>query len=200
MNKRFKVITLCGSTRFKDDFIKTQEKLALEGNIVLSVDIFSKADGISISDNDISTLDEMHKDKINMSDAIFVINKNGYIGKSTESEIEYAKSLGKEIMYLESPNEQNDYIYSTDGIKVSLLSSMNQSNPENSYVKITIIPKNEEDVYKIANRIHTQLVGNKDYINSNIVVNMGEESDLAGKVINIFIMGTSGLLNEISLL
>lgn len=200
MNKRFKVITLCGSTRFKDDFIKTQEKLALEGNIVLSVDIFSKADGISISDNDISTLDEMHNDKINMSDAIFVINKNGYIGKSTESEIEYAKSLGKEIMYLENPNEQNDYIYSTDGIKMSLLSSMNQSNPENSYVKITIIPKNEEDVYKIANRIHTQLVGNKDYINSNIVVNMGEESDLAGKVINIFIMGTSGLLNEISLL
>lgn len=77
---------------------------------------------------------------------------------------------------------------------------MNQSNPENSYVKITIIPKNKEDVYKIANRIHTQLVGNKDYINSNIVVNMGEESDLAGKVINIFIMRTSGLPNEISLL
>ena len=202
MNKRFKIITLCGSTRFKDEFIKTQERLALEGNIVLSVDIFSKADGISMTHNDtiISILDEMHKVKIDMSDAIFVINKNGYIGKSTESEIEYAKSLGKEIMYLENPNEENKDMYSTDDIKVSLLSYMNQSNPENSYVKITIIPKNEEDVYKIANRIHTQLVGNKDYINSNIVVNMGEESDLAGKVINIFIMGTSGLLDEISLL
>ena len=119
MNKRFKVITLCGSTRFKDEFIKTQEKLVLEGNIVLSVDIFSKADGISMPDNDIiiSTLDEIHRVKIDVSDAIFVINKNGYIGKSTKSEIEYAKSLGKEIMYLEEPNEENKDMYSTDDIK-----------------------------------------------------------------------------------
>lgn len=119
MNKRFKVIALCGSTRFKDEFIKTQEKLVLEGNIVLSVDIFSKADGISMPDNDIiiSTLDEIHRVKIDVSDAIFVINKNGYIGKSTKSEIEYAKSLGKEIMYLEEPNEENKDMYSTDDIK-----------------------------------------------------------------------------------
>jgi hypothetical protein len=48
-------------------------------------------------------LDDMHKRKIDMADAIYVINKNGYIVKSTQSEIEYAKSLGKTIYYLETP-------------------------------------------------------------------------------------------------
>ncbi|WP_310603990.1 hypothetical protein [Anaerosporobacter sp.] len=37
-----------------------------------------------------------------MADTIFVISKDGYIGKSTMSEIEYAKSLGKKIAYLEN--------------------------------------------------------------------------------------------------
>ncbi len=46
-------------------------------------------------------LDEMHKQKIDMSDEIYVINLNGYIGESTKSEIEYANSKGKNISYLE---------------------------------------------------------------------------------------------------
>ena len=44
-------------------------------------------------------LDEMHKEKIKISDAILVVNVNNYIGSSTKSEIEFAKSLGKEIIY-----------------------------------------------------------------------------------------------------
>ena len=47
-------------------------------------------------------LDDMHKRKIDMADEIFVINVNGYIGESTKSEIEYAKSLGKMVNYLEN--------------------------------------------------------------------------------------------------
>ena len=47
-------------------------------------------------------LDGMHRQKIDMSDAIFVINVNGYIGESTKNEIEYAKSKNKEILYLEN--------------------------------------------------------------------------------------------------
>ena len=38
MNNGFKVITLCGSTRFKDEFLEAQKRLTLEGNIVISVD------------------------------------------------------------------------------------------------------------------------------------------------------------------
>ena len=36
-----------------------------------------------------------------ISDAIYVVNVNGYIGESTKKEIEYACKLGKEILYLE---------------------------------------------------------------------------------------------------
>lgn len=48
-------------------------------------------------------LDDMHKRKIDMADEIFVVNVNGYIGKSTKSEIEYALSQNKNVKYLNQP-------------------------------------------------------------------------------------------------
>ena len=73
---KYPVITLCGSTRFKDAFLEAQKRL---------------------------TLDNMHKRKIDMADAIYVINVGGYIGESTRSEIEYALRNGKKVFYLEPP-------------------------------------------------------------------------------------------------
>ena len=40
MIKNYKVITLCGSTRFKEEFMRIQKELTLEGNIVISVGLF----------------------------------------------------------------------------------------------------------------------------------------------------------------
>lgn len=100
---KYKVITLCGSTRFKDEFLDAQKRLTLEGNIVISVGLFGHA-----GDNEVWTegtkemLDDMHKRKIDMADEIFVINVDGYIGSSTKSEIEYAKATGKRVRYLEN--------------------------------------------------------------------------------------------------
>lgn len=97
---KYNVITLCGSTKFKDEFIEAQKQLTLQGNIVISVGLFGHS-----GDNEVRTeyikemLDDMHKRKIDMSDEIVVINKYDYIGKSTESEINYAKSHGKKITY-----------------------------------------------------------------------------------------------------
>ena len=102
MQGKYKVVTLCGSTKFKDEFIAIQKRLTLEGNIVISVGLFGHS-----GDNEVWTegtkemLDDMHKRKIDMADEIFVINKNGYIGTSTKSEIEYAKSKGLSIRYME---------------------------------------------------------------------------------------------------
>ena len=109
MIKNYKVITLCGSTKFKDAFIKAQKDLTLKGNIVISVGLFGHSGDSEVWDNmDEGTLtktkkmlDDMHKRKIDMSDEIFVINVGGYIGESTKSEIEYAKKTGKKINYLE---------------------------------------------------------------------------------------------------
>jgi len=107
---KFKVITLCGSTRFKDEFVEINKKLTLEGNIVISVGLFGHSGDNEVWENmDEGTLtktkemlDDMHKRKIDMADEIFVINKNGYIGSSTKSEIEYAIQTGKKVNYLEN--------------------------------------------------------------------------------------------------
>lgn len=101
----YKVITLCGSTKFKDEFIKVQKELTLQGYIVISVGLFGHADGdyqTVITDEIKIMLDDMHKRRIDMSDEIFVINKNGYIGSSTKSEIKYAILTNKKVNYLEA--------------------------------------------------------------------------------------------------
>ena len=99
---KYPVITLCGSTRFKEQFIEAQKRLTLEGNIVISVGLFGHSGDDEVwSEGTKEMLDDMHKRKIDMADSIYVINVGGYIGESTRSEIEYAESIGKEILYLE---------------------------------------------------------------------------------------------------
>lgn len=101
MTGKYKVITLCGSTRFKDAFLCEQKRLTLEGNIVISVGLFGHSgDGEVWTEGTKAMLDDMHKRKIDMADEIFVINEGGYIGESTRSEIEYAISTGKTVRYL----------------------------------------------------------------------------------------------------
>lgn len=109
MEGKYPVDTLCGSTRFKEQFMEAQKRLTLEGNIVISVGLFGHSGDQEVWENmDEGTLtktkemlDDMHKRKIDMADEIFVINVNGYIGDSTCSEIEYAKAHGKKVRYLE---------------------------------------------------------------------------------------------------
>lgn len=95
------IITLCGSTRFKDEFEKVNEKLTLEGNIILAPGVFGHSNAVEPSPEIKTRLDELHKEKIAMSDAIYVINKDGYIGESTRGEIAFAKKLGKKIIMME---------------------------------------------------------------------------------------------------
>ena len=110
MTKKYPVVTLCGSTRFKDEFMKVQKDLTLKGYIVISVGLFGHSGDSEVWENmDEGTLtktkemlDEMHKRKIDMADEIFVINVGGYIGESTRSEIEYALANNKKVNYLEN--------------------------------------------------------------------------------------------------
>jgi hypothetical protein len=100
------VVVLCGSTRFRKDFERETIRLGLEGNIVLTVSCFGHdgdlppeacQDGHPIK----TALDELHKRKIDMSDRVFVLNVDGYIGESTRSEIAYAQAVGVLVEYLE---------------------------------------------------------------------------------------------------
>ena len=106
MVNKYKVITLCGSTRFKEQFLEAQKRLTLEGNIVISVGLFGHSGDDEVwTEGTKEMLDDMHRRKIDMADEIFVINVGGYIGSSTRSEIEYAKANGKAVRYLESAEE-----------------------------------------------------------------------------------------------
>ena len=101
---KYKVVTLCGSTRFKDTFMEVQKRLTLQGCIVISVGLFGHAGDEEVwTEGTKEMLDDMHKRKIDMADEIFVINVDGYIGSSTRSEIEYARKTGKPVRYLEVP-------------------------------------------------------------------------------------------------
>ena len=106
---KYKVITLCGSTRFKEQFMEVQKRLSLEGNIVISVELFGHSGDDEVWNEGVKEmLDDMHKRKIDMADGIFVINVDGYIGSSTRSEIEYAKMHHKQIQFLEPIDATSD--------------------------------------------------------------------------------------------
>ena len=102
MIQNYKIVTLCGSTRFKEQFLEAQKHLTLEGCIVISVGLFGHS-----GDDDVwkpgvkEMLDDMHLRKIDLADEVFVINVGGYIGESTRREIAYAEKTGKTVKYLE---------------------------------------------------------------------------------------------------
>lgn len=96
------IITLCGSTRFKEEYEAVAKDLALQGHTVLSVNLFAHADNIELTQEQKIRLDNAHKQKISISDAIYVINKDQYIGESTYGEIDWAERLGKQIFFLEN--------------------------------------------------------------------------------------------------
>lgn len=95
-----KIITVCGSLRFYKEMMEITEKMELKGNCML-VPIYnpSRPSKDDFTEDEALILDKMHKERIKLADAILVINVDGYIGSSTSKEIEFAKSLNKEIMY-----------------------------------------------------------------------------------------------------
>lgn len=84
------IVTLCGSTYFKAEFEAVQRLETQNGRIVLTVGMFTHADGWAVTDGMKAELDALHKRKIDISDEIIVLNVGGYVGESTRSEIEHA--------------------------------------------------------------------------------------------------------------
>lgn len=103
MNGKPTIVCLCGSTRFMDAFIKAQKEETLIGKIVLSVGLFGHNEGLDMNGPVKKMLDELHLRKIDLADEVLVLNVDGYVGKSTSNEVDYAKKAGKTIRYLEPP-------------------------------------------------------------------------------------------------
>lgn len=106
-----RIITLCGSTKFKKQFEQTNAYLTLQGNIVISVAFFEHSEGIQITKEQAEILGSLHSRKIDLSDEIFVIDVDGYIGESTRKEIEYAEKTGKPIRYYSGGEVPSNVFY-----------------------------------------------------------------------------------------
>lgn len=111
------IITLCGSTKFKEQFEKVNRRLTWSGWVVLSVGSFHHSEkDRSVAAEIIARkakLDVLHKEKIAMSQAIVVVNVKGYIGKSTKSEVAYARELGKKVYWYDLEAASNALLYNT---------------------------------------------------------------------------------------
>ena len=93
-----KIVTICGSMRFEDKMMEISKELEIKNKYVVIQCIYSND---KFTEKEQQILSDLHYNNIKISDAIYVVNVNGYIGNSTDKEIEYAKKLGKEVMYLE---------------------------------------------------------------------------------------------------
>lgn len=123
---RPRVVTLCGSTRFADEYTRVTREETLAGRIVISVGLFGHQEGLDMGGPVKAMLDELHLRKIDLCDEVLVVNAVGgkcpacdrfytcawcpdcdhavivapYIGASTRNEIAYALAHGKPVRYL----------------------------------------------------------------------------------------------------
>ncbi len=100
-----KVVTLCGSTRFEAQFAEVNQRLTMEGCVVMSLGMFRLPDlpgyDWATDSSDIKgRLGRVHLQKIRMADEVYVVDPGGYLGESTRREIAYAESLGTPVRYL----------------------------------------------------------------------------------------------------
>lgn len=94
------VITICGSMRYSKQMMKIAENLEIKEGYAVIQCVYN-IEGKKYEGLDAKILDKIHRKKIDISDAIYVVNIDGYIGSSTKNEIEYAIKHGKKVIYHE---------------------------------------------------------------------------------------------------
>lgn len=96
-----KVVTLCGSMRFQNEMMEIAEKLAREGECVLTL-VYMVMKDCEISEEEVKRLKLEQFKRIELANEIFVVNVDGYVGESTMAEIEFAERNGKRVRWMES--------------------------------------------------------------------------------------------------
>lgn len=108
--QRPKIVCLCGSTRFVEEFMITSWLLEKQGIITLGINIlpngyFGKENAHGAEHEGVKhILDELHKRKIDLADEVIIICPGGYIGESTRNEINYALIKNKPIRHFKTGN------------------------------------------------------------------------------------------------
>jgi len=110
MTKEIKIVTLCGSTRYKPVFEIVEKELALQGYLVITVSCWGHVDDDPRIEGSKELLDYVHLRKIDLADIVYVIDYAGYIGESTMREIAYAEEHNKEVKYLSDDEEMKEIV------------------------------------------------------------------------------------------
>lgn len=135
---RPKIVTLCGTSRFVDVMavcawlLERDEKVITMGLHLLPCWYGDIADHLAEAEGVAAEMDELHLRKIEMSDEIFVVDCQGYVGKSTKKEIEFAYARGKQVRY-----------YATDLIGTKTQEILEGYLKRQKYLEEYIKPKNE---------------------------------------------------------
>lgn len=94
-----KTYTICGSMRFQKEMMKIAYELEIKKGYNILQCVYCDDKDIVLGSKELDYLKQAHFLKIEKSDGIYVVNIDGYIGNAVKEEIEFAKSLNKEILY-----------------------------------------------------------------------------------------------------
>jgi hypothetical protein len=97
------IVCLVGSARFYDQYQRATLEETLAGKIVLSMAFGPDGNAWDMTDDDRERMEALHLWKIRMANEVLVINKGGYVGASTSSQLLYALALNKRIRWMEAP-------------------------------------------------------------------------------------------------
>lgn len=92
-----KTVTICGSMMFQKQMQEIAFSLETQRGMNVLQCVYDSGHGVAAGEK--AALAAAHRRKIELSDAIYVVDIQGYIGHSVSEEIAFAKALGKEIIY-----------------------------------------------------------------------------------------------------
>jgi hypothetical protein len=98
------VIGLFGSARFRNEFLKLEKHLTFKDCLILLPYFDGLEHKESYSEEEWEYLMNQAFKRIDLSDIIFIVNKDNYIGTHTQMEIDYAIEYEKPIIFLENFN------------------------------------------------------------------------------------------------
>ena len=93
-----KTVTICGSMRFEDEMKSIAFLLETKYKMCVLQCVYN-VDKKNLSASEIETLNKSHFRKIDIADAVYIVNINGYIGEQVKKEIAYARKIGKEVIF-----------------------------------------------------------------------------------------------------
>jgi prophage tail gpP-like protein len=93
------VVTICGNREFKRTITKFAKNLEMGGDVVFTPAIHRQPKNAKLTEEILERYKNIQRQKIEMADEVFVINKDGQINNEVRKEVEYARSLGKKLIF-----------------------------------------------------------------------------------------------------